>query len=180
MTKSGFYTSNNSHSSGWRTQQRKRLVPVLTGRLTALPKNASSTPRKLSLRCLRLQVKTVVSNPLRVPRRLYANLLPSFRSYAEEFNSRQQATPVMNPAHWTSVKAALIQSIRNGVFFDRVYWARHSKAGDLLKPVYISSVIMGDKAQQLKKCSSKLIFWYTRALSVPSGKILQGSRSSSG
>ena len=79
----------------------------------------------------------------------------------------------MNPAHWTSVKVAFMKSIRNGVFFDRVYWARHSKAGDLLKPVYFSSMIMDDKAQQLKKCASELIFWYTGTLSVPSGKILQ-------
>ena len=84
----------------------------------------------------------------------------------------------MSPAHWTSVKAVFIKSIQNGVFFNTVYWARHSKAGDLLKPVYISSTIMGDKAQQLKKCASKPIFWYTEMLSVPSGEIFQRSQSS--
>ncbi|KAF9646805.1 hypothetical protein BDM02DRAFT_3118097, partial [Thelephora ganbajun] len=61
------------------------------------------------------------------------------------------ATQVTSPAHWDSVKIALIKSIREGVFFDRKYWARHSKAGDVLKPVYLSSTIMNDKAQQLNK-----------------------------
>ncbi|KAF9645692.1 hypothetical protein BDM02DRAFT_471820 [Thelephora ganbajun] len=61
------------------------------------------------------------------------------------------AAQVTSPAHWGSVKVALIKSIRKGVFFDRKYWARHSKAGDILKPVYFSSIIMNDKAQQLNK-----------------------------
>ena len=52
------------------------------------------------------------------------------------------------------MKMALINSIRKGVFFDRKYWARYSKAGDVLKPVYFSSTIMGDKSQQLNKCAS--------------------------
>ena len=174
MTKSGFYTLNNSHSPGWRTQQRKRPVIVSTRRLTSLPTDVSSTPRKSSSRCWRSQVKVVISNPLRVPRRLYAHpCFTFFPDYAEEFNSRQQATPVTNPTHWAFVKSALVKSIRKGAFFDRVYWARHSKAGDLLKPVYFSSMIMDDKAQQLKKSASKLIFWYTEMLSVPRGKILQ-------
>jgi len=47
------------------------------------------------------------------------------------------------------VKIALIKSMRKGVFFDRKYWARRSKSGDFLKPVYFSSIIMSDKAQQL-------------------------------
>jgi len=63
--------------------------------------------------------------------------------------SYHQITPVTSPAHWVSVKIALIKSIRNGVFFDRKYWARHSKAGDVLKPLYFSSIIMDDKAQQM-------------------------------
>ncbi|KAF9785419.1 hypothetical protein BJ322DRAFT_829074 [Thelephora terrestris] len=37
------------------------------------------------------------------------------------------ATPVTSPGHWASVNTALIKSIRKGVFFDRKYWARHSK-----------------------------------------------------
>jgi hypothetical protein len=40
------------------------------------------------------------------------------------------------PAHWATVKIALVKSIRNGVFFDRKYWARDYKTGDILKPVY--------------------------------------------
>ncbi|KAF9650018.1 hypothetical protein BDM02DRAFT_3128015 [Thelephora ganbajun] len=36
-------------------------------------------------------------------------------------------------------------------FASRKYWARHSKAGDVLKPVYLSSAIMSDKSQQLNK-----------------------------
>ncbi|KAF9650020.1 hypothetical protein BDM02DRAFT_3128017 [Thelephora ganbajun] len=61
------------------------------------------------------------------------------------------AARVMSPAHWDSVKIAPIKSIRKGMFFDRKYWARHSKAGDVLKPVYLSSTVMSDKAQQLNK-----------------------------
>ncbi|KAF9647695.1 hypothetical protein BDM02DRAFT_3116678 [Thelephora ganbajun] len=61
------------------------------------------------------------------------------------------AARVTSPAHWYSVKIALIKSIRKGILFDRKYWARHSKAGDALKPVYFSSAVMSDKAQQLNK-----------------------------
>ncbi|KAF9779144.1 hypothetical protein BJ322DRAFT_1088746 [Thelephora terrestris] len=56
----------------------------------------------------------------------------------------------ISPSQW-AVKMALIDSVRNGIFFDRKYWARHSKAGDLLKPVYLSSRVMGDKAQRMKE-----------------------------
>jgi hypothetical protein len=41
--------------------------------------------------------------------------------------------------------------MHKGVFFDRKYWARCSRTGDVLKPVYLSSIIMADKAQQLNK-----------------------------
>ena len=51
------------------------------------------------------------------------------------------------------MKAALIGSIRKGVFFDRKYWARHLKIGDVLKPIYFSSTIMEDKSEQLGKCA---------------------------
>ena len=80
--------------------------------------------------------------------------LPSSLCYVAVFTSHDQAPQVASPAHWTPVKMALIKSIRTGVFFDRKYWARHSKAGDVLKPVYFSSTIMGDKAQELNKCGS--------------------------
>ena len=63
--------------------------------------------------------------------------------------SHGQTIQVASPAHWASVKIALIKSIRKGVFFDRKYWARHSKAEDVLKPVYFSSIVMGDQAQKL-------------------------------
>ena len=81
-----------------------------------------------------------------------------FLSYAELLVLHNQITQVKSPAHWDPVKTALIISIRNGVFFDRKYWARHSKGGDLLKPVYFSSTIMSDKAQQLKSRTSKPVY----------------------
>ena len=62
-------------------------------------------------------------------------------------------TVITSPAHWVSVRRALIKSVRKGVFFDRKYWARYSKAVGGLKPVYFSSTIMNDKAQQLNKCA---------------------------
>ena len=78
-------------------------------------------------------------------------LLP--RVMREVLTSRHQTGQVTSPAQWASVKIALIRSIRNGVFFDRKYWARNLKAGDVLKPVYFSSIIMADKAQQLNNCA---------------------------
>ena len=63
-----------------------------------------------------------------------------------------QSKQIRSPAHWDSVKAALISSIRTGVFFDRKCWARHSKSADMLKPVYFSSRIMNDKARRLDEC----------------------------
>ena len=87
--------------------------------------------------------------------------------------SHNQSSQVASPVHWASVKIALIKSIRNGVFFDRKYWTRHSKTGDVLKPVYFSSVIMGDKVQQLNNCTLKLGYRISEALRVPSGEIPQ-------
>ena len=78
-----------------------------------------------------------------------------FYVYALSLTSFQQTAQVTSPAHWEAVKTALIKSIRGGVFFDRKYWARHSKAGEILKPVHFSSVIMGDKSQQLSKRESE-------------------------
>jgi len=54
------------------------------------------------------------------------------------------------------VKAALIGSIRRGVFFDKKYWARHLKIGDVLKPIYFSSTIMEDRSEQLGKRALRL------------------------
>ena len=83
---------------------------------------------------------------------------------------RNQATKVTSPAHWASVKIALIKSMRTGVFFDRKYWARHSKSGDVLKPVYFSSIIMSDKAQELNNCALKFGYGFADVLRVSSGK----------
>ena len=76
------------------------------------------------------------------------------------------------------MKVALIKSIRKGVFFDRKYWARHSKAGDVLKPVYLSSTIMADKSQQVSKCASTFSSTFAKALMVSSGEIPQGQKRS--
>ena len=73
------------------------------------------------------------------------------------------------------MKTALVKSIRKGVFFDRKYWVRHSKAGDVLKPVYFSSIIMGDKAQQVNGCAFNCFYGSSKALRVASGEISQGS-----
>ena len=73
------------------------------------------------------------------------------------------------------MKTALIKSIRKGVFFDRKYWARHSKAGDVLKPVYFSSTIMGDKAQQVNGCAFNSRYKFSRVLRGTSGEISRGS-----
>jgi len=72
------------------------------------------------------------------------------------------------------VKIALIKSIRKGVLFDRKYWARRSKGGDALKPVYFSSIIMGDKMQQLNSRTSKFGYGFSEALSVSSVKYIKG------
>jgi hypothetical protein len=90
--------------------------------------------------------------------------------------SYHQIAQVISPAHWAAVKIALIKSIGKGVFFDRKYWARHSKPGSVLKPVYFSSIIMGDKVQQLKNCASKLVYGFTEVLRVASGNQSQGSK----
>lgn len=79
---------------------------------------------------------------------------------------------------WEAVFTVLLRSIYHGIFFDRKYWARHSKAGDALKPIYFSSRIMDDVAQEFAKCTSKLIHWYAKALIAISGKIRQRSRPS--
>jgi hypothetical protein len=72
------------------------------------------------------------------------------------------------------VKIALIKSIRKGVFFDKKYWARNSKGGDVLKPVYFSSTIMDDKAQQVKKCPFNFCYKISKVLRAASGEISQG------
>lgn len=107
-------------------------------------------------------------------------VLPSLPYCTGMLTSHDQSAPLRSPAHWAIVKIALIKSIRDGVFFDRKYWARHSKTGDILKPVYLSSIIMEDKARQLKNCASKFTHKYTEALMIPSGKVRQGRKCSCG
>jgi hypothetical protein len=177
-TRSEIYTLNNSRLPGRKTRRRRQSLPVSTKSLTAMAKRVSSTRQKLSSCCWRSQIRTIKSNPLRIPHRKYDH--PSFSSFLEVLISCQQVIRPASPAHWAFVKAALIKSIRRGVFFDREYWARHSNAGDLSKPVYFSSTIMNDKALQLGKCVSNLTFWHGDVLSVPSGEILQGYKPSHG
>jgi len=97
-------------------------------------------------------IRTPASSSSPVSRFHFCLLLRSIREC-----SLHQTMQISSPAHWTYVKTALIKSIRKGVFFDRKYWARHLKTGDVLKPVYFSSTIMGDKSQQLKERALK--FW---------------------
>ena len=104
-----------------------------------------------------------------------------FRFYARHLvvlTSRHQLPQVTSPAHWATVKTALIKSVRIGVFFDRKYWARHFKAGDVLKPVYFSSTVMADKSQQLKKRESKFCHGPVEVLSLRSGELRQESEHS--
>jgi len=53
-----------------------------------------------------------------------------------------QLTPDLT--NWRPVKIALIRSIREGIFFDRKYWARDSKSARGLRPLYISSIATGE------------------------------------
>ena len=80
-----------------------------------------------------------------------------------------RAGQVISPARWDSVKIALIRLIRGGALFDRKYWARHSRTGDVLKPVYFSSIVMGDKVKELNSRASKSGYGFTEALNVSSG-----------
>ena len=94
---------------------------------------------------------------------------PSF--VGVECSLRHQLPWITPPDRWEYVKTALIKSIRNGVFFDRKYWARHSGTGDGLKPIYSSSTIMSDKARQLGKCAFKFIRGCAKALSITNSEI---------
>ena len=96
--------------------------------------------------------------------------------YAGMLTSPNQVTQVTSPVHWASVKVALIKSIRKGVFFDRKYWARHSRTGGTLKPVYFSSIVMGDKVEQLNNRASIFDCKFTEVLKVSSGEIPQGPK----
>ena len=103
--------------------------------------------------------------------------LPS-RRYKGMLISHYQVIWAGPPAYWASVKIALIKSIHKGVFFDRKYWARHSKRGEILKPVYFSSIVMGDKVEQLNNCASNFDCKLVEALRVSSGEMPQRSKPS--
>ena len=64
----------------------------------------------------------------------------------------------MFSSYWAYVETTLIKSIREGVLFNRKYWARHSKTGDVLKLVYFSSIIMSDKVEELNHCGNSRAF----------------------
>ena len=49
----------------------------------------------------------------------------------------------LTPENRKRVRIALIKSIREGVFVDRKYWAQRSRAGQVLQPVYFSSIVAG-------------------------------------
>ena len=74
--------------------------------------------------------------------------------YEEICPSEDYRSPTRDPAYLASANVALIKSVRKGVFFDRRYWARHSKAGDMLKPVYFSSTTMKCMMERLNECAS--------------------------
>ena len=54
--------------------------------------------------------------------------------------------------NWRHVKIALIKSIREGVFFDRKYWVRHSRTARVLRPLYISSIVVGKNMSHINGC----------------------------
>ena len=86
-------------------------------------------------------------------------------------------TQVTRPTHWAFLEAALIRSIHEGLFFDKKYWARHSSAGDVLKPVYLASTVMHGRIVELNKCVSRFLYWRAAVLSASSGEIPRGTRS---
>ena len=59
--------------------------------------------------------------------------------------------PIQKPTNWKALRAAMVKSVKQGVFFDQKYWTRHSKDGRVLKPIYFSSLITGNAFQ---KCTS--------------------------
>ena len=60
--------------------------------------------------------------------------------------------PPPNPENWMRVEAALIKSIRKGIFIDRRYWTRHSRTTSVLRPVYTSSIATSEKLPHINGC----------------------------
>jgi len=54
----------------------------------------------------------------------------------------------------------MIKSIKQGVFFDQKYWAKHSMNGRVLKPVYFSSLITGDALQPCTSIYRIGVYWW--------------------
>ena len=68
--------------------------------------------------------------------------------------ARSQGLPAATagvPAAPECLKPAFIRSIREGVFVDRKYFARYSKAGKALRPVYFPSTVIGEKLAYIDK-----------------------------
>ncbi|KAF9645620.1 hypothetical protein BDM02DRAFT_3262815 [Thelephora ganbajun] len=53
--------------------------------------------------------------------------------------------PPQESQNWRRFKTALVKSIHEGTFFDRKYWTRRSKTAKVLRPVYISSIVVGER-----------------------------------
>ncbi|KAF9645618.1 hypothetical protein BDM02DRAFT_3271586 [Thelephora ganbajun] len=63
--------------------------------------------------------------------------------------ARSSVRPTSGPANQRCLEIALIKSIREGVFLDRKYWTRHSKTAKVLRPVYISSIVIGERLRYI-------------------------------
>ena len=64
---------------------------------------------------------------------------------------QQEPTPAS--ANWECIEIALIKSIREGTFFDKRYWTRQSKTARALRPVYLSTIIVGGYLQRIMTAS---------------------------
>ena len=71
------------------------------------------------------------------------------RKTATSSSDAHSSASVYNYSPWSSaiLQAAIVKSIREGVFFDRKYWARYSKRGNLLKIIYFSSMFTGGELE---------------------------------
>ncbi|KAF9778324.1 hypothetical protein BJ322DRAFT_493540 [Thelephora terrestris] len=74
----------------------------------------------------------------------------TFSKFASKYDE-WQPPPVEHPTYWKVIKAAMVKSINQGVFFDQKYWTRHSRDGRVLRPIYFSRLITGDA---LRACMS--------------------------
>jgi hypothetical protein len=71
---------------------------------------------------------------------------------------------------------ALVKSIHEGVFFDRKYWAPHSRKGSALKAVYFSSVMIGNElevCEQSHIASGSVTEGMPKVSHVPVEKVLR-------